>query len=259
MLEGKVAIVTGGSRGVGLGIAEELALAGAIVVVTGVDLHRAEKSAQEISQKFHVPSIGFRTDVRDRNQIEALLEGTLRNFSRVDILVNNAGVETIGMVTELTDEDWDYVFDINIKGVFRCCQIFARQMIKQGHGGKIINISSVGGKLGFPYRSHYSASKAAVNCFSRVIAKELIPYGISVNCICPGTIRTDLVDYVARWEAGQCGKTPDEVIQEWIREIPLGRAIESREVGRVVVFLASDATNAMIGQVINVDGGITPF
>ncbi|NLB73975.1 MAG: glucose 1-dehydrogenase [Firmicutes bacterium] len=259
MLDGKVAVVTGSSRGVGYGIAEELAAARATVVITGVDPSRAEKAASVIAETHKTPSAGYAVDVRERGQIEDLRAKIVDRFGRVDILVNNAGVETIGLVTELTDEDWDYVFDINMKGVFRCCQVFARQMIEQGQGGKIINISSVGGKLGFPYRSHYCASKAAVNCFSRVIAKELIPYGIAVNCICPGTVRTDLLDYVASWEAEQLGKTAEEVIQKWIEEIPLGRAIESREIGKVVVYLASDTTNAVIGQVINVDGGISPF
>lgn len=258
-LRGKVAVITGGSRGIGLGIVRAFAEAGADVMVAGVNRARAQEAAAMIEAQYKVRAVGADVDVRDRGQIERLLARTVECFGKVNILVNNAGVETLAAVTELSEEDWDYVYDVNIKGVFRTCQVFARYMIAQGIGGKIINVSSIGGKMGLTYRSHYSSSKSAVDSFTRVVARELIRYGINVNCICPGTVRTDLFEKICEWEGRITNIPADVIMARCIAEIPLGRAVEPIEVGRVAVFLASDAASAIVGQTINVDGGVAPY
>ncbi len=258
-LTGKVAVITGGSRGIGLGIAEAFAEAGVRVVVAGVNEERAQQAAAHVSEKYGTAAKGLRADVRERAQIEQLLAETIQAFGQVDILVNSAGTETLAPVWELPEQDWDEVYSVNIKGVYRTCQVFARYMIERGIGGRIINVSSIGGKMGLTYRSHYSSSKSAVDSFTRVIARELIPYKINVNCICPGTVKTDLLEKVCEWE-GRITQVPADVIMaRCIEGVPLGRAIEPLEVGRVAVFLASEAASALVGQVINVDGGVAPY
>lgn len=258
-LHNKVAVVVGGSRGIGFGIATCLAEAGAAVVISSRNASHVEKAANRIRKKFNSKIAAVKADVRSRTDIERLLKETLDTFERVDILVNSAGVETMSPVVELSEEDWDYVFGVNVKGTFLACQIFARQMIRQKSKGKIINISSILGKIGLVDRAHYSASKAAINSFTYVLALELAPFNITVNAVCPGSVDTDLLNFVKEWEAKQKGITTEEVINQWLSTIPLRRLIDPIEIGRVVAFLASDASDAIVGQTINIDGGVTPY
>lgn len=258
-LSGKIAVVIGGSRGIGFGIARCLADAGAAVMIASQNEARAKKAAADVRREISSKVFAARTDVRSRADLENLLKKTLDKFGKVDILVNSAGVGTFSPAIELSEKDWDFVFEVNIKGTFLSCQIFSRQMISQGGGGKIINISSIGGKIGLMNRAHYCASKAAVDSFTRVLARELAPYNITVNAVCPGSVDTDMLKFVEEWMAKEKGITTEEVREQWLSTVPLGRVIDPIEIGKVVVFLASNASDAIVGQTINVDGGVAPY
>jgi len=204
--------------------------------------------------------MAVKINVQSRKDLENALEKTLDRFGAINVLVNNAGVVNMSSVMDLSENDWNYVFDVNAKGVFLASQIFGKQMIRQGLGGRIINISSIGYKVRLINRAHYCASKAAVDAFTRVLALELAPYGITVNSLCPGTTETDLLEYVKKELVKQKGVSCEEIVKEWRSNIPLGRLLTPTDIGKVVVFLAADEfSDAVTGQSINVDGGESPW
>lgn len=241
-LHNKVAIVTGASRGIGRAIAIALADAGANVVVNyASSTEAAEQVVAEITGASG-SAIALQADVSKADQVESLLNATLEKWNSVDILVNNAGITRDTLLLRMKPEDWQAVIDLNLTGVFLCTRAVSKVMLKQ-RAGRIINISSVAGQMGNPGQANYSAAKAGVIGFTKTVAKELAPRGITVNAVAPGFITTDMTSNI----------NSDEIL----KYIPLGRYGQPEEVAGLVRFLAADAAAAYItGQVFNVDGGM---
>ena len=241
-LSGKVAIVTGSSRGIGKAIALKLADAGASVVVTG-HIEDAEPVAKEIRAKGR-QSLAVRASVTSAADIEKLVEATLSTFGRVDILVNNAGITRDQLVLKMSEDDWDAVLDTNLKSVFLCTRAVLRPMLKQ-RWGRIINISSVIGLIGNPGQANYAASKAGIIGFTRTIAKEVGSRGITANVITPGFIETRMTQAMNQAQR-----------QELMKRIPLGSLGTPEDVAEAAAFLASEGARYITGQVLGVDGGM---
>jgi NAD(P)-dependent dehydrogenase (short-subunit alcohol dehydrogenase family) len=254
-LKDEVAIVVGSGRGIGRAIALRLAKEGSNVVIADVKEDLAEKTAEEI-KSIGTKSLAVKVDVRSNDDIENMVQKTLENFGRIDILVNAAGVLTLAKVVDMTEEEWDFVMDVNAKGTFLCCRAIAKQMIRQGGGGKIINIISTNGKSGWPYEAHYTASKHAALGLTRCLALELAPYKINVNGICPGYTVTDMHEFEAASWAKLMGKTVEQVKAESLAAVPLGRFGVPDDIAKVVVFLASEDSDYITAQAINVCGGV---
>jgi len=241
-LSGKVAIVTGSSRGIGKAIALKLADAGASVVVTG-HIEDAEPVAKEIRAKGR-QSLAVRASVTSAADIEKLVEATLSTFGRVDIIVNNAGITRDQLVLKMSEDDWDAVLDTNLKSVFLCTRAVLRPMLKQ-RWGRIINISSVIGLIGNPGQANYAASKAGIIGFTKTIAREVGSRGITANVIAPGFIETRMTQSMN-----------DAQRQELMKRIPLGSLGTPDDVAEAAAFLASDGARYITGQVLGVDGGM---
>jgi 3-oxoacyl-[acyl-carrier protein] reductase len=247
-LKDKVAIVTGSGRGIGEAIAKKLASEGAAIVVVDIIIEEALRVANEIKEKGG-SALAFKTDVSKRNEVHSLINKTLEDFKAIDILVNNAGITRHKPLIELTEDDWDIVLDVDLKGVFNCTQAVLRQMMSQRYG-KIINISSLAG-LGASNAgmANYAAAKAGVIGLTKVTAREAGPYGINVNCIAPGAIVTPLT-YESRGKEGG-----DKFIEERKKLSVLGRVGRPEDIANLVLFLASEDSSYMSGQVIRMDGG----
>ncbi|MGG6292992.1 3-oxoacyl-[acyl-carrier-protein] reductase [Leptolyngbya sp. AN02str] len=241
-LQDKVAIVTGASRGIGRAIALALAAEGANVVV---NYARSSGAADEVVNEIvgmGREAIALKADVSKLDEVEALFSAVMDKWGRIDILVNNAGITRDTLLLRMKPEDWDAVISLNLSGVFLCTKAASKIMLKQ-KSGRIINISSVVGEMGNPGQANYSAAKAGVLGFTKAVAKELAPRGITVNAVAPGFIATDM--------------THDLKAEGILQFIPLGRYGQPEEVAGLVRFLAADAAAAYItGQVINVDGGM---
>lgn len=245
MLEGKVALVTGASRGIGRAIAEELAARGAKVVV---NYHSNGEAAEEVVRAIAdkgSSAIAIQADVSDFAAAQNLVKSTIDAFGQIDILVNNAGTTHDTLLLMMKEEQWDRVLDTNLKSVFNCCKAAARPMVRRKQGGRIINISSVSGIVGQAGQANYAASKAGIIGFTKSLAKELGSRNITVNAVAPGFVLTDLT-------AG----LPEKLVQQSLDYIPLGRWGELPEIANVVAFIASDQASYITGQVISVDGGI---
>ncbi len=252
-LQGKVALVTGGARGIGRGIAEVLADAGADVAVADRQLDQAQATAEALRERGR-RAIALAADVTSAEQVQAMVDDCVRELGSLDILVNCAGVITIGAVESLAEQDWDFVMDVNAKGTFLGCRAVIPHMKRQGWG-RIINVSSIAGKEGFATLAHYSASKFAVVGFTNALAKELARDGITVNAICPGIVRTYMWDRLSdEWK-----QEGESVEDSWTRHqlalIPQGRAQTPEDMGRLALFFAT--MDNMTGQSVNVDGGLT--
>ena len=242
-LQGKIAIVTGSTRGIGRAIAEELAKQGAQVVISGRNAELAQTVAEAIQQKGG-QAIAIPADVSQWEDAQALVQQTIQQWGRVDILVNNAGITRDNLLLRMSEADWDAVLQVNLKGAFNCTKSVTRQMMKQRYG-RIINITSVVGLMGNAGQANYAASKAGLIGFTRSVARELASRNITCNAVAPGYIQTDMTDAL------------DENVKEaLLQQIPLGRLGEPADVARVVAFLCSDAAAYITGQVINVDGGM---
>jgi acetoin reductase-like protein len=252
-LEKKVAIITGAARGIGKGIALRLVKEGCRVVVADIDFQGASKIKEEID-KMGGESLSIKVNVSKNKEVKKMVEMTLKEFGRIDILVNNAGVNKACPITELSEEGWDYILNVNLKGVFLCCKAVVPHMIKEKQG-KIVNISSKVAKLGGRWLTAYSASKSGVVAFTQSLAREIAPHKINVNAICPGIIFTELWDGLKEKFAQKLNISQKEVNERYVKEIPLGRACTPEDVANVVVFLCSEESNYMTGQAINVTGG----
>jgi len=254
-LKNKVAIVTGAARGIGRAIALRLAKERANVVVADINTEGAVKVAEEI-KTLGCQSLPIKVDVVNEDQVNQMVQATLSKFKRINLLVNNAGAVIVKPVIELTEKEWDAVIDVNLKGTFLCSKAIAKVMIKQ-KSGKIINISSTAGKSGNVFFVSYNAAKAGILGFTQGLAKELAPYKINVNAVCPGIVGTKMWDYVDE-EIGKRTNVPrGRTLQRHVEEIPLGRIETPEDVAGVVAFLASTDADYMTGQAINVSGGRT--
>ncbi|AVH64519.1 MULTISPECIES: 3-oxoacyl-[acyl-carrier-protein] reductase [unclassified Nostoc] len=243
LLEGKVAIITGASRGIGRAIAIELASKGAIAVVNYASSSAAAEAVVTEITEAGGEAIAIQADVSKSDRVDALVNAVMEKFKRVDILVNNAGITRDTLLLRLKPEDWQAVIDLNLTGVFLCTRAVSKIMLKQ-RSGRIINITSVAGQMGNPGQSNYSAAKAGVIGFTKSVAKELATRGITVNAVAPGFIATDMTSGL---------NNPEDIL----KYIPLGRFGQPEEVAGMVRFLAADpAANYITGQVFNVDGGM---
>ena len=242
---GKVAIVTGGSRGLGKAIALELAAQGAKVAVNYNSNADAANAVVAEIQEMGSEAIAVQADVSQLDAAQNLVKETTKTFGQVDILVNNAGTTRDTLLMMMKEEQWDQVLDINLKSVFNCSKAVARPMVRKKNGGRIINISSVSGLTGLPGQTNYSASKAGMIGFSKALAKELGNRQITVNVIAPGFFPTDLTSDL-----------PEEQ-KKWILEnTPLGRMGDAKDIAYAVSFLASDRAAFITGEVLRVDGGL---
>ncbi len=238
-MEGKVAIVTGGTAGIGRAIAARLAEAGATVVVFGRNKERGAQVADELKNGSFT-----QVDVADAEAVTAAINKVLETHGKVDILVNNAGITRDNLLMRLSEEHWDEVLDVNLKSAFNTCKAVVRPMMK-ARSGKIINISSVVGLTGNPGQAHYAASKSGLIGFSKSLARELASRGINVNCVAPGFIETKMTDAIA-----------DKHKEALLGAIPLGRMGQPEEIANAVFFLAGENANYITGQTLTVDGGM---
>lgn len=245
-LNNRVAIVTGSRRGIGRAIALALAGEGASVVVSDVSQDDCEKVVGEIKAMGR-RGLAIKCDVTSSAQVEEMVKRTVAVFGRLDILVNNAGIVTYKPFLELSEEDWDKVLNVNLKGQFLCAQAAAREMAK-GRWGRIINISSIasgGCGIAFPQVAHYTVSKGGVMALTKALALELAPIGINVNAICPGVIDTDMTKGIR--ESGQ--------LEQLLSRIPKGRIGQPEDIASIAVFLASKEADYITGAAIVIDGG----
>jgi 3-oxoacyl-[acyl-carrier protein] reductase len=243
-LTGKTAIVTGGARGIGKSIAMTLAAAGANIVI---NYTRSSKDAEEVveeAKKLGVSAMAVKADVSKNDEIENLVKEVLNQFGSIDILVNNAGITRDNLLIRMSEEDFQAVIDINLKGAFICTKHVSKVMMKQ-RTGKIINIASVVGVMGNAGQSNYAASKAGLIGFTKSIAKELAKRNINVNAVAPGYIETDMT-----------ASLPEKVREAFMINIPMARGGLPQDVANVVLFLSSEYSDYVTGQVINIDGGM---
>jgi len=215
------------------------------VVLTGRSEDLGEAAARSFAARGH-EAMFVKCDVSRSDQVNNLVEKTVARFGRLDVMVSNAGINAKAEFLDVAEADWDRVIDVNLKGVFLCGQAAARQMVKQGQGGAIINMSSVMGVLGLKNQVAYSASKGGINQLTKVMGLGLIDYGIRVNGIGPGAVNTELMQRVGHNK---------ELMDMILRRTPIGRVAECAEIGRVAVFLASEDASFMVGQTVYVDGG----
>jgi 3-oxoacyl-[acyl-carrier protein] reductase len=242
-LVNKVAIVTGAGRGIGKAIAIALAREGANIIAIDVDIQTAEEVAKEI-KSLDRQALAIRVDVSDSKEVNQMVQSVLKKFKRVDILVNNAAIIKRGSIEDLTEEDWDRVMDVNLKGAFNCAKAVVGIMKKRRYG-KIVNISSIAGKIGdLASAPCYGASKAGMTCLAKSLARELASYGINANVVAPHAIETDMSK---EWS--------EEKRKSIIADIPLGRLGEPEDIAEAVVFLVSDKAKFITGEVLDVNGG----
>ena len=242
-LKDKVALVTGGAQGIGRTISEELALAGAHVVLGDVNLEGAQATAEAINVSGGSAS-AVKIDVSNATEVREVFDFIIKDKKPVDILINNAGITRDGLMVRMKESDWDLVLDINLKGSFLCSQQAAKQMMKQ-KSGAIVNIASIVGVMGNFGQANYSASKAGVIGLTKTLAREVASRGIRVNAIAPGFIDTEMTRVL-----------DEEVRQKLIEQIPLARLGLPEDVARCVNFLVSDKSSYITGQVINLNGGM---
>lgn len=243
-LEGKTALVTGASRGIGKAIALELAHHGADVAVNYAGNEQKAKEVADEIQAMGRRSFIVQCDISDSDAVQAMVKETVAQFGRLDILVNNAGITRDNLIMRMKDQEWDDVINTNLKGVFLCTKAVTRQMMKQ-RSGRIINISSVVGRIGNAGQANYTAAKAGVIGLTKASARELAARGITVNAIAPGFIATDMTD-----------KLPAEAKEQLIGQIPLGTLGDTADIAAAAAFLASDGAKYITGQVLGVDGGM---
>jgi len=246
-LDGRIALVTGGNRGLGRAIAEALAEAGASVAVTSRDARRAEAAAADISKATGGECLGLALDVRDDGQVREVVARVIAELGGIHILVNNAGVNIRETITDLKDESWEEVVDTNLAGAMRCSRAVAGHMKDQGWG-RIVNVASMLSLVAIAQRSAYASSKAGLLGLTRAMALDLAPHGVTVNALCPGVFKTEINRPILN---------DPEYLKEFLKQIPLGRMGEPAELKGAAIFLASDASAYMTGAALLVDGGWT--
>jgi 3-oxoacyl-[acyl-carrier protein] reductase len=242
-LKGNVAIITGASRGIGKAISIQLAMAGAKVVCVSRHISDVKHVAEEINSQGFIAD-AYACNVSETNEFTELVKYVLDNMGKVDILINNAGITRDGLIMRMSEQDWDSVLNTNLKGAFNGTKAVMRSMLKQ-RSGRIINISSVVGLTGNAGQSNYAASKAGLIGFTKATAKELASRGITVNCIAPGYIKTDMTD-----------KLTHEIKEVLVKQIPLGRIGDAKEVAALAQYLCSSEAAYITGQTLTIDGGM---
>jgi 3-oxoacyl-[acyl-carrier protein] reductase len=242
-LAGRVAVVTGGTRGIGLAIARLLADDGASVVVSGRDPDRLERAAKEL-EALGSSALAVPADATKREDADRLVEAARERFGRIDVLVNNAGITRDQLLVRMKDDDWDQVMETNLRGVFLMTRAVGKVMMRQ-KSGRMINISSTAGAMGNPGQVNYSAAKAGVIGLSKAAARELAHWNILVNAVAPGLVETDMTATISA-----------EAREGLLQQVPLKRMGTAREVAEVVRFLAGDGAGYITGQVIHVNGGL---
>ena len=253
-LQGNTAIVTGAGQGIGKAIALAFAKEGADLVLAARSQEKLEEVAREC-QALGRKALPLGADVSKKGQVQALVEAAIKNFGKIDILVNNAGIAGPNApVTEVKEEEWDEVLDINLKGTFLCSQAVLKEMIPR-RSGRIINMSALGGIRGYPRRSPYSVSKWGINGFTQTLAMEAGPYNIQVNALCPGPVRGERLLRVFQREADATGTTLEKILGSFEARSPLRKIVTEEEVAQLAVFLASERSNGITGQVINIMAG----
>ena len=242
-LKDKVALITGGARGIGQAIAMTFAREGADIVVADVNLEIAQKTASEI-ESLGRKAMALEMDVTNYDLVEAGINKILDKMGKVDILVNNAGITKDNLVLRMSQADWDAVINVNLKGTFNCIKAVSRPMIKQ-RSGRIISIASIIGLMGNPGQANYAASKAGIIALTKTVAKELASRNINANAVAPGFIQTEMT-----------AKLPEEIKKKMQEAIPLGTLGTPEDVANVCLFLASQESSYITGQTITVDGGM---
>jgi NAD(P)-dependent dehydrogenase (short-subunit alcohol dehydrogenase family) len=256
--KGKIALVTGAGSGIGKSIANRIGSEGASVVVTDLNPEWARNVAESIAADYKVQSIGEKLDVTIADEVDSVIGKVWSSFGPIDFLINNAGVSTMNRVVDLSEKEWDFNMDVNAKGVFLVSRSVVRRMLNHNYGNEkpnIVNTASMAGKYGAPLLAHYCASKFAVVGFSQSLALELAPFGITVNCVCPGYVQTSMQERELVWEAKLKGITVEEVKKDYVTHVPLGRLETVDDVANVVSFLCSRDSDYVTGQAINVSGG----
>jgi NAD(P)-dependent dehydrogenase (short-subunit alcohol dehydrogenase family) len=252
--ENKVVFLTGSAKGIGRAITQRFAEEGALLALTDLDEVELEKVKGELEGTAKLVRT-YKLDVSIESMVKEVVEKATHDFGRIDILINNAGVSTMNYFWNLSEKEWDFNMDVNAKGVWLVSKYVVPQMIERKQG-KIVNTASMAGKMGAALESHYAASKFGVIGFSQAAAQELAPYGININCVCPGFVKTGMQDREAVWEAKFKGvENPDDIVKAYINQTPLGRLCYPDDVAKVVLFLASEDADFMTGQAINVTGG----
>jgi 3-oxoacyl-[acyl-carrier protein] reductase len=242
-LQNKIAIVTGAGQGIGQAIAVRLAQEGAEVIVSDINLQGVKQTASQIRQMDR-KSLALKVDVANFEDVQAMVQKSTEEFGPVDILVNNAGVTKDNLLVRMTQQQWDWVISVNLKGTFNCTKAVAPHMMRNRYG-RIINIASVIGLVGNAGQANYAASKAGIIGLTKSAAKELGSRGITVNAVAPGYIQTEMTE-----------RLPEQAKETFLKTIPLRRPGLPQDVAGVIVFLASDDASYITGQVINIDGGM---
>lgn len=254
--EGKTVFITGVAGGIGRQIASDFLSLGALVICSDLKADKVEELSFEMNSMFPGKIIPMGLDVSVEKEVENTISEVKKRVGPIDILINCAGVSQVKPTFEVNESDWNFVMDINAKGVFFCSKFVAMQMIDCGIKGKIVSIASLAGKLGSIWQAHYNASKFAVVGFTQGFALELAKYGININCVCPAFVKTDMQAREIKWECELRGWQPHQVIENYIRQTPLGRLEVPEDVSKVVQFLSSSGADFMTGQAINVTGGV---
>lgn len=256
-LENKVAIVTGAGTGIGRAIALKLAQHGASVVATDISEEAAERTSKELEKPLNQHHGYKKMDVRDRPNIASVFKEIYDEYGSIDILINNAGVSTMNNFQDLTEEEYDFNLDINLKGVFNCCQLVFPYMADKPTLGRIVNSSSCCAFRSAAYQTHYAASKWGVMGLTNNIAIEYGPHNITCNCICPGYVDTGMQTREIGWEGKLRGMTAKEVNDEHIRMTPLGRLCQPEDVAKGVAFLVGPEADFITGEALDISGGIS--
>ena len=242
-LEGKVALITGGARGIGQAIGMAFAKEGADIVVADVNMEIAQKTASEI-EALGRKVLALDMDVTNYEKVEEGINKILDKFGKVDILVHNAGITKDNLLLRMSQAEWDAVINVNLKGTFNCIRAVCRPMVKQ-RSGRIISIASIIGLMGNPGQANYAASKAGIIALTKTVAKELASRNINANAVAPGFIQTEMT-----------AKLPEELKKKMLEAIPLGKLGTPQDIAKVCLFLASEESSYITGQTITVDGGM---
>jgi len=243
--KGKIAIVTGGGQGIGKAVAQGLASEGASVVVSDINITAANKTVEEIKESYQAETFAVETDVKKKEAIHNLVALAEKEFERIDILFNSAGICKRIDIEDISEEEWNEMIDINLRGVFLCSQAVMPIMKRQGKG-RILNMASLAGKVGgIAVGAHYSASKAGVICLTKSFARALGAYGITVNALAPGPVDTAMIQ---NW--------PQEVREDMAGQSPLGRIARVEDVAEPALFLLSDSAKHITGEILDINGGI---